>query len=1041
MSKQFLILPENRDATTDGTTTGSTTTFTVREPYNFLRASGFPAGALTLLSSADQNGPFTPVQNVTLQGTGWTALPLSQRMYYQIDIGIAGTGTVDSLELRLESTTREEFEALAAATGTGATTGTPVSDGVVVAGVLTPDALNPGTGTLTLTTSLGGAININGFPIGDTFYAADGTLTSNRVVNMNGFDLTFQGGGNFTIDGKLTVTGLIDPTGLVFTGPEPDGPMPPLTIYVTDGSASGYPSGQLVFKDGGGAYHVLEREGNATTVSSQLPASYTAGAGPAAPPATPADGDVHVEHYANGSVWFSRTGGAWAETAIAGGGASDHHVVRANATASVAPNAVEVPTPIAGDTAKVQLNDGQVEYWSHNGTAWALDFTSASAVPNDRLFLSNGAVLPATAGQPTLAEATVAIGANRDTIAYYTGTNTATDTPTHVYHVDQAGAVTLLEEPNGVDAAAHHVIRANDTANVAPTALEVPSPVAGDTALVKLSDNSVEMWSYAAGAWTRDDTLPAPVQDGRSYNIQRADAVESVAPTAVEAPTANLKAGDTAYIKLTNNAVEYWSYTTAWARDFICVPATLDGNRVNVIRTNDTANVEPTAVEVPSPIDGDTAVVFLNDGVIEYWAHNGTAWALVNTVNPTVLDGSDHHVQRANDTVSVAPTAVEVPSPMNGDTAKVLLTNNTVEYWSHNGTAWALNFSVLGTVLPNRSFITETVMAPAAAGEPTIGEATTAIGTAANQLFYYNGTDTPADVPTHAWWVDNAGAVTQIESPTVDEVVTVAPTDVGNPAPAGAQWGYDPANGFTAYVDAGGNWAATPSVIPSRLENARTGGAIAPAQVLSTLVANLVADTEVSIHTTANTSFDNGGAAYTTVIDGTVTAGVTAATVVPAGVLVQVASSSTSTEPFMSYLTPANDAANHNVVRANDTANVAPTALEVPSPVSGDTAIVVLTDFTVEYWTYTAAWALDVSVPPPVQDGRSYNIARADAVENVAPTAGEAPTAGLNAGDTAYIKLTNDAVEYWSYNGTAWARDFICQPATLDGNRVNLVRA
>lgn len=129
------------------------------------------------------------------------------------------------------------------------------TDGVLTSGVY--DALAE---TLTLTTSLGANIVITGFTAEANIFAADGALTGARTVDMAGFDLTFNNGGDFIIDGKLTVTGLIDPTGVQFTDNvnQSDASMPNTTIYVTDGTLSGYPAGQLVFKNGGGVYQKLE---------------------------------------------------------------------------------------------------------------------------------------------------------------------------------------------------------------------------------------------------------------------------------------------------------------------------------------------------------------------------------------------------------------------------------------------------------------------------------------------------------------------------------------------------------------------------------------------------------------------------------------------------------------------------------------------------------------------------------------------------------------------------------------------------------------
>jgi len=72
-------------------------------------------------------------------------------------------------------------------------------------------------------------------------YITDGTLTSERTVNLDGNNIIFDGtsGGDVVIDGKLTVTGLIDPIGIIFTeSNSPSIPTPVTTgsIYISDGS-------------------------------------------------------------------------------------------------------------------------------------------------------------------------------------------------------------------------------------------------------------------------------------------------------------------------------------------------------------------------------------------------------------------------------------------------------------------------------------------------------------------------------------------------------------------------------------------------------------------------------------------------------------------------------------------------------------------------------------------------------------------------------------------------------------------------------------
>ncbi|NJN50182.1 MAG: hypothetical protein HC798_03030 [Polaribacter sp.] len=274
-----------------------------------------------------------------------------------------------------------------------------------------------------------------------------------------------------------------------------------------------------------------------------------------------------------------------------------------------------------------------------------------------------------------------------------------------------------------IDSNTVHIVRANATLGVLPTAIQAPNPVAGDTAIVFLTNGVIEYYSHNGTVWTLNYTETPTVLDGNDIHLVRANNVQASIPTAAEVPTPVI--GDTAKVILANSIVEYWSYNgTTWILDATITPATLDGNRVNVIRADAVTGVAPSTAEVANPINGDTAVVFLNDGVIEYYAHNGTAWALVNTVSPTVLDGNDHHIERTNTTENAAPTAVEIPTPMLGDTAKVHLSNNTIEYWSNNGTTWTKDFTVNG----NDNLFTDG-LTQAATNTIT-----------ANNYWYFNGT-------------------------------------------------------------------------------------------------------------------------------------------------------------------------------------------------------------------------------------------------------------------------------------------------------------
>jgi hypothetical protein len=185
----------------------------------------------------------------------------------------------------------------------------------------------------------------------------------------------------------------------------------------------------------------------------------------------------------------------------------------------------------------------------------------------------------------------------------------------------------------------------------------------------------------------------------KDNHVSRANTTTGVAPTLIEVPAPT--AGFTAKVNLSNGTTEFYTYNgTAWILNFTQLPVTLDGNHQTFIRSNSTANVAPTALEIPAPINGDSAYVYLQNGNKEIWAYS-TAWTLVGTIAAATLDGNTVHLTSATTTGGVAPTNVEIVAPQSGDTAIKKLSNNNIEFWSYNGTAWVLDFTTISNkVIP-----------------------------------------------------------------------------------------------------------------------------------------------------------------------------------------------------------------------------------------------------------------------------------------------------------------------------------------------------
>ncbi len=132
------------------------------------------------------------------------------------------------------------------------------------------------------------------------------------------------------------------------------------------------------------------------------------------------------------------------------------------------------------------------------------DKVDALVFGKNRSFADNTTVAPAAAGAPTLAEITTfATNASvTDTVLYYTGTDLSTDAPTYVYHVDNAGVVTLIEKPTVTSSTYITTFNATTdwgTAGGGFYTITVPAATHGIT-----TPNSVDTWEDdGAGNFTK----------------------------------------------------------------------------------------------------------------------------------------------------------------------------------------------------------------------------------------------------------------------------------------------------------------------------------------------------------------------------------------------------------------------------------------------------------------------------------------------------------------------------------------------------------
>lgn len=277
--------------------------------------------------------------------------------------------------------------------------------------------------------------------------------------------------------------------------------------------------------------------------------------------------------------------------------------------------------------------------------------------------------------------------------------------------------------------------RANATAGVAPTVGEHASPIDGDTHTIILNNGNVEYYKYTT-VWGLVATVVPVSFDGSHTPISRANALTNIAPTIGEVPSP--VEGDSASVFLNDGTIENWyRNATVWALINTITPVTSDGNSVWIPRANATTGVAPTVGEVSAPVSGDTAIVLLNNGTKEYWTR-ATVWTLTATEVAAAKDGRVVWVSRGNTSTGNAPTGVEVVSPVNGDSAIVILSNWTKEYWSYVLGAWALTTTEVVGANDGRTIWLPRANATTAVA-PTVGEVATPISGDAAMVILNNG--------------------------------------------------------------------------------------------------------------------------------------------------------------------------------------------------------------------------------------------------------------------------------------------------------------
>lgn len=430
-----------------------------------------------------------------------------------------------------------------------------------------------------------------------------------------------------------------------------------------------------------------------------------------------------------------------------------------------------------------------------DGAAWLP--APAGFVPAERLHLTNTAIAPAVAGDPTITEIVTEVGTERDRLIYYTGDDLPASVPTHVWYVDHAGNITLLRSP----AAGGVMTGASGTTD--GVAGQAPQPTTGQQDLVLHGDG---LWRQAIPNWTAGTTYSTGAVVFQNQRIYRR----------VAAGTSGLTFDGTESAKWTiladhGNADEFLSATDVAAAD-TALPTLAE-----ITAAAGTADISDAIIYYTGTDVGTDDVTH-----VYHIDTNGAVQLLRGPTTDVNMTGASANAGGASGNVPT-PTTRQQDLVLHGDatwrgiapdwvasraySAQAVVVHNGALYRRiADGTsgatfdaAEASSWDVIATAGNARHHLTNTIVAPATAGRPTLAEIQTAVTAAGieSRLAYYTGTDTAADQPISVYDVDGAGTATLIGF--TDSAISLDNTTYTRATNGAIEWVVDgnPAGGIT----------------------------------------------------------------------------------------------------------------------------------------------------------------------------------------------------------------------------------------------------
>jgi len=454
-------------------------------------------------------------------------------------------------------------------------------------------------------------------------------------------------------------------------------------------------------------FHSFDGTSNKHTHSDQVSDDiiYTAlPATPQSPPVSPIANDTLVEHFSNGDIYWTYNGTVWVQDWVDSDCCTllrDEGVTTIDPlnlpTAPLNPPAASAP----GNVLVERYNNGTV-FWEFDGTNWTYQFHTLDSSggnlhthSNQIATFINYTALPTTPivspTAPLTGDTLVEHYGNGDIYWTYDGANWVQD------WVDSDCCTSVTDETGtSFDPLALPGTPANPPAN--------PSP---GNILIEHFDNGEIYWEFDGTTWNPVFTKPDQLEIYSTHYDASGNLITVGAPPAApQSPPTGVNAGHTLH-ELYDNGQIFWTYDgTNWVLDYVIINKnstyeyTATGNY-------DCANPPTVPQTSPATvIEGDRIVEHYNNStrqsaVVITWEYDGVTWNIVARENHNmhfqVEDKTEEIVPLnvANGTGYLTPlTPGATTDYINGDTLYEQYGNGRI-LWTYETCAWVRKTIVL----------------------------------------------------------------------------------------------------------------------------------------------------------------------------------------------------------------------------------------------------------------------------------------------------------------------------------------------------------